>query len=207
LVKIEELLQPGETMIKEGGGGAFTQITYVKSLTSNTQGRLILTNSRLLFVPGNFQNTDATMLVALRLFKSPDSVQIPLSSITNIEKGWGEQLTVHADKKYDFRGMRGAGDWLTAIEQARAGARQAPPVVEQRATRQQPPPPPRQQQAPPRAAGAGFCPSCGKPLRPQDKFCPECGANTQARQSTCPQCGGEVEANQKFCNSCGAPLK
>jgi hypothetical protein len=75
LVKIEELLQPGEAMIKEGGGGAFTQITYVKSLTSNTQGRLILTNSRLLFVPGNFQNTDATMLVALRLFKNPDSIQ------------------------------------------------------------------------------------------------------------------------------------
>lgn len=201
MVKVEELLEQGETLIKEGGGGAFSQITWVKSLTSNIQGRLVLTNRRLFFVPGNFQNTDATMLVALRLFKSPDSASIPLSSITKIEKGWGEQLNIYTDKKYDFRGMRGAGDWQKAIEQARASspAQSAEMAPQRAAPRAAPAPPPQA------AAGSGFCNNCGRALRPQDKFCPGCGAKAGGA-ATCPKCGGEVEADQKFCNSCGAKL-
>jgi RNA polymerase subunit RPABC4/transcription elongation factor Spt4 len=204
LVKVEELLEQGETLIKEGGGGAFTQITWVKSLTSNVQGRLVLTNRRLFFVPGNFQNTDATMLVALRLFKSPDSASIPLGSITKIEKGWGEQLNIYTDKKYDFRGMRGAGDWQKAIEQARASSpAQAAEAAQPRATHRKASPPP-----PPAAAGSGFCNNCGRALRPQDKFCPGCGTKApDSGPATCPSCGGEIEADQKFCNSCGAKLK
>jgi RNA polymerase subunit RPABC4/transcription elongation factor Spt4 len=206
LVKLEELLEPGETLIKEGGGGAFTQVTWVKSLANNIQGRLVLTDRRLFFVPGNFQNTDATMLVALRLFRSPDSVSIPLGSITKVEKGWGEQLGIYTDKKYDFRGMRGAGDWQKAIEQARATPQPQAPRVQaapqQAAPRKATPPPP------PAAAGSSFCNNCGRALRPQDKFCPGCGTKApDSGPATCPSCGGEVEADQKFCNSCGAKLK
>ncbi len=205
MVKVEELLEPGETLIKEGGGGAFTQVTWVKGLTSNVQGRLVLTNRRLFFHPGNFQNTDSTVLVALRLFKSPDSANIPLPSITKVEKGWGEQLNIYTDKKYDFRGMRGAGDWQKAIEQARASApsQQAPAMApapqHQAAPRTAPPPP--------AAPGTGFCHNCGRALRQQDKFCPGCGVKAPSGASMCPSCGGEVEPDQKFCNSCGAQLK
>lgn len=193
MVKIQELLEPNERLIKESSSGPFSQVTYMKSLVSNTQGRLYLTSDRILFLPGNFQNTDATILVVGRLFKSPDSVHIPLSSITGVEKGWGEKITIHADKKYDFMGMSGAGEWVTAIERARSTPHTAyaPPVS----------------QPTPRPAGSKFCSNCGKPLKPQDKFCPECGTAQQAQPSVCPRCSNEVAPDQKFCNNCGTPLR
>lgn len=123
MVKIEELLESGETLIMESGRGPLSQVTYVKSPFTHPQGRLFLTNKRLIFIPGNFQYEDATILVARRLLRSPETVQISLDSITRVEKGWGEHINIYADKKYDFRGMKRAGEWVTAIENARAFAR------------------------------------------------------------------------------------
>jgi RNA polymerase subunit RPABC4/transcription elongation factor Spt4 len=198
LVKINEVLEPGEQLIMESSGGPFTQVTYVKSLVSNVQGRLFLTSNRLIFLPGNFQNTDSTILVLGKLIKSPDSVHIPLSSITKVEKGWGEQIAIYADKKHDFRGMRGAGDWATAIEKARASPAPRQPEAAPRAYS----PPPQASQG----GGQKFCNNCGKPLRPQDKFCPNCGSSGSGGANACPSCGGTIEPGQKFCNSCGAKL-
>jgi len=199
LVKINEVLEPGEQLIMESSSGAFTQVTYVKSLMNNVQGRLFLTSNRLLFLPGNFQYTDSTILVLGKLIRSPESVHIPLSSITKVEKNWGEQIAVYAGQKYDFRGMRGAGDWAAAIEKARASP--APRMAEPAPRAYTPPPPPR-------GGGSGqrFCPGCGNALRPQDKFCPNCGAGGSSGASNCPSCGNAVEPGQKFCNSCGAKL-
>lgn len=199
MVKINEVLEPNEELIMESSSGPFTQVTYVKSMISNVQGRLFLTSKRLIFLPGNFQNTDATILVLGKLLGSPESVHIPLSSITKVEKNWGEQIAVYTEKKYDFRGMRGAGDWVAAIEKARASP--ASRHVEAAPQAYSSPPPPS-----PRAAGGKFCPSCGNTLRPQDKFCPNCGAGGQGQPSACPKCGTAVEPDQKFCNGCGTKL-
>lgn len=199
LVKIQEVLEPNEELIMESSSGPFTQVTYVKSLVSNVQGRLFLTSKRLIFLPGNFQNTDSTILVLGKLLKSPESVHITLSSITKIEKGWGEQIAVYSDKKHDFRGMRGAGDWATAIEKARTSPASIHVEAAPRAHSSPPPPSPK-------GAGSKFCPGCGNALRPQDKFCPNCGAGGQPQPSTCPKCGTAVEPDQKFCNECGTKL-
>ncbi len=196
MVKTNDVLEPGEQVIKESSSGPFTQVTYVKSLMSNVQGKLVLTNQRIIFLPGNFQNTDSTILVLGRMIKSPDTVHIHLPEISKVEKGWGEQITIYEGaKKHDFRGMRNAGEWASAIEQARASPASAPPVQQ----RAQAPPAPR-------AVGGKFCNNCGNQLRPQDKFCPNCGASGAGGPASCPSCGNAVEPGQKFCNSCGAKL-
>lgn len=197
MVKTNDVLEAGEQVIMESSSGPFTQVTYVKSLVSNVQGKLVLTSNRIIFLPGNFQNTDSTILVLGKLLGSPESVKIPLSSITKVEKGWGEQIAIYTDKKHDFRGMRGAGDWAAAIEKARA----SPAPRQAEAPRAYTPPP----QAP-RSGGQKFCNNCGNALRPQDKFCPNCGAVGGSGASNCPKCNTTVEPGQKFCNECGTKL-
>jgi len=163
LVKFEELLEAGEVLIKESGKAPYNQVTYVVSSFTHPQGRLFLTNKRLIFVPGNFQYEDSTILVLKRLLKSPETVQVYLNSITKVEKGWGEHINVYADKKYDFRGMKRAGEWITAIEETRASAYSysSPSPVELR---------------PAKPVGGSFCPNCGQPVGLADRYCQNCGA-------------------------------
>ena len=84
MVKIEELLEPGETILK-------------KEVASHqwNGGLLCLTNRHLLFSPG----------VGLVL-KRRISVKIPLPSIRQVERSGypNPTLTIHADKKYGFGG-------------------------------------------------------------------------------------------------------
>ena len=86
-VKTSDVHESGEQAVKESSSGPFTQVTYVKSLVNNVQCNFVLTNRRLLFLPGNFQNTDSTILVMGKLLGHPDSILLPLSSTSKVEKG------------------------------------------------------------------------------------------------------------------------
>lgn len=63
-------------------------------------------------------------------------------------------------------------------------------------------------------AGAGVCPSCGKPLESGFGFCAWCGMPVQepsgapgVGESTCQACGARVLPDDAFCMSCGTRLE
>lgn len=185
-------LEPDETVIKETG--RWTSVVYVKGAIMNPEGALILTNKRLVFTPGKWQSTDATILVLGRLISKPETVQIPLNTITKVEKGFGEQISIYSDKKYDFRGMSGTGDWVTAIEQAKAKTTVAPTYTA--------PIPPQ-----PSPVSSALCPKCHQPISPQNRFCPNCGAAIDVNPGVCPKCGAPIDPSKRFCGNCGAQLR
>jgi hypothetical protein len=48
------------------------------------------------------------------------------------------------------------------------------------------------------------CPSCGRPVGPDDRFCGRCGA---ALSLICPRCGRAHEPELTYCTGCGASLR
>ena len=117
MVKIEELLVPGETVIKKQGG-----VTLGRGMGST--GDLFLTNTRLLFVPSKLWAVvlpDPKTLVGRR-----DVIQIPLQKIKVAKKSFGA-LKVQADKEYTFMvSVWKTGGWVDAVEQAMRTAIQPP---------------------------------------------------------------------------------
>lgn len=137
-------------------------VTWAKGTFSNVNGKLILTNQRLVFNAGRFQDP----LSALRQSHN-DKAVIPLNTISSIEKGFLATITVMAGgQKYVFKGMRDAGGWVNQINTARmsTGAVSSAPQ-----TYNAPPPPPP-------TAGNKFCPGCGTAVIPGNNFCGNCGA-------------------------------
>lgn len=136
-------------------------VTWAKGTFSNVNGKLILTNKRLVFNGGRFQDPMAALRQAHK-----DKAEIPLNTITSIEKGFMATITIMAGgQKYVFKGMRDAGGWVNQINTARltSGAVHSAPQ-----TYSAPPPPP--------AAGNKFCPGCGTAVIPGNNFCGNCGA-------------------------------
>lgn len=109
MVKIEELLVPGETVIKKQGG-----ITLGRGI--GPTGDLLLTNTRLLFIPSRLWALvlpDPKTLVG-----KGDVTQIPLQKIKAASKSFGA-LKVQADKDYSFMvSVWHTGGWVDAVEQA-----------------------------------------------------------------------------------------
>jgi hypothetical protein len=136
-------------------------VTWAKGTFSNVNGKLILTNKRLVFNAGRFQDP----MSALRQ-SHKDKAEIPLNMISSIEKGFLATITIMAGgQKYVFKGMRDAGGWVNQINTARltSGAVHSAPQ-----TYNAPPPP--------QAAGNKFCPGCGTAVIPGNSFCGNCGA-------------------------------
>lgn len=138
-------------------------VTWAKGTFSNVNGKLVLTNRRLVFNAGRFQDIISSVRNAHK-----DKAEIPLNTISSVEKGFMATITIMAGgQKYVFKGMRDAGGWVNQINTARfsTGAVQAAP-----STYTAPPPPP------PPSAGNKFCPSCGTAVIPGNNFCGNCGA-------------------------------
>lgn len=104
-----EWMLPGEVVIKDSGR---LPVTYDKAL-AKIDGKLYLTNMRLVFQPNRFQELLPRLMGLHKLI-----VQIPLNTITSVERTLG-RLTVYADGKHDFMILKNAGDWLTAINKSR----------------------------------------------------------------------------------------
>ncbi|MDH5375731.1 MAG: GRAM domain-containing protein [Candidatus Bathyarchaeota archaeon] len=93
MITIEELLTPGERVIKKHTA------TLEKGAACMLVGYLYLTNTRLLFIPKKrwalALSTAAPSLIGLRI------VQVPLQSIKTVKKSWG-RLKAQADKEYTY---------------------------------------------------------------------------------------------------------
>ena len=117
-------LAPGEVVLKDTG---HFPITYIQSLFSSINGKLYLTNHRLVFKASKLQGVGGVYVpVAGGIFipnpadakKSQEYFSIPLAEITGVESGWAS-LTVHASgQKYKFGGMLGTKKWAEAVSEA-----------------------------------------------------------------------------------------
>jgi hypothetical protein len=153
-------LPPGEQVLKDTG---MFPVTWTKSTFSNVNGKLILTNKRLIFTAGRFQSVVGAVVGAHK-----DRVEIALNTITSVDKGFMAVINIMASgQKYTFKGMRDAGGWISQINTARMTSGAAQGYAPQ--ARSAPAPPPV-------AAGNKFCPSCGAAVVPGNSFCGQCGS-------------------------------
>ena len=157
-------LPPGEQVIKDTG---MFPVTWTKGTFSNVNGKLILTNKRLIFTAGRFQDIISAVRSAHK-----DKAEIPLNTITGVDKGFMATINITAGgQKYTFKGMRGAGDWVQAINTYR--------MMPGPASYSAPPPQSFTPPPPPQAAGNKFCSNCGSPVAAGNAFCGKCGARVQ----------------------------
>ena len=136
-----------------------------KGTFSNVNGKLILTNRRLIFTAGRFQDIISAVRSAHK-----DRAEIPLNTITGIDKGFMAVIDIMAGgQKYTFKGMRDAGGWVQAINNAKmmSGTVSFCAAPPQQNYAPSPPPP---------AYGSKFCSNCGAPVAPGNAFCGKCGA-------------------------------
>ncbi len=151
-------LRPGEALIMDSGR---LPIAWSKSRFSIVNGKLILTNQRLVFAAGRFQNPVEGLKGAQK-----ERVELGLGEISGVEKGMLATVKVSAGREYTFKGMGNAKRWVEQIGMAVRGA--------QAAQTSTPPPPPVAQPA--QVAGKSqFCTECGSPLVAGNKFCGSCG--------------------------------
>ena len=100
-------LMPDEAVLKDSGG---FPVAYTKNIMRTINGRLPLTNMRLVFAGGYFQDILESLLTSYK-----ERVEIPLNSIAEVNKGFGAKITiVSSTGKYTFGGMLGAKDWVSA---------------------------------------------------------------------------------------------
>jgi hypothetical protein len=114
-------VQPGEVVLMDTG---HFPISYVKNMMTSTNGKLYLTNQRLVFKAGKLQGIGGVATGGLFIpnpkdaGKSKEHFAILLSQITSVESGWAN-ITVQADQKYKFGGMTKTREWAEAINRAR----------------------------------------------------------------------------------------
>lgn len=103
--------------------GAFP-ITYVKNMMSSINGKLHLTNQRLVFKAGALQGVGGVSSGGLFIPNPKDAGKakeffgIPLSEITSVESGWASVTIEASGNKYKFGGMRKTKEWQEAIRNA-----------------------------------------------------------------------------------------
>ena len=93
--------------------------------SSSTNGKLTLTNQRLIFKASALQGVGGTALPGGIFIPNPKDVEkckefftINLSEITNVENGWAS-LTIQAGgQKYKFGGMRDTKKWAETVNNA-----------------------------------------------------------------------------------------
>ena len=158
-------LPPGEQVIKDTG---MFPVTWTKGTFSNINGKLILTNRRLIFTAGRFQDVISAVRSAHK-----ERAEIPLNTIMSVDKGFMATINIMAGgQKYTFKGMRGAGDWVQAINNAKMMSGTVSFGTSPQQQSYTPPPPPQ-------ATGNKFCSNCGAPVAAGNAFCGKCGARVQ----------------------------
>ena len=118
MVKIEELLETEEKVIKKQGG-----VMAGRGIAPT--GDLFLTNLRLIFL-----HKKRWALVPFTGTLTGEDIQIPLQNIKSIKKSWGA-LKVLADKEYTFLvSALKTGGWIESIKQTMR-TKVKPPTITQ----------------------------------------------------------------------------
>ena len=103
-------LVAGEVVLMDTG---LFPITYVKNMMTSINGKLYLTNKRLVFKAGKLQG-DAGMFGGDAAAKSKQYLSFTLAEITSVEAGM-VTLVIQTSEKYKFGGMRKTKEWSAAI--------------------------------------------------------------------------------------------
>jgi hypothetical protein len=103
-------LASGEAVLMDSGR---FPVSYVKNVMSSINGKLYLTNQRLVFKAGKLQG-DSGIFGGDAASKSKQYFSIPLSEVVAVEPGM-VTLIVQAGEKYKFGGMRQTKEWSAAI--------------------------------------------------------------------------------------------
>ena len=151
-------------MIKDSGR---LPVAWTKSAFSTVNGKLILTNQRLVFAAGRFQNPIEGLRGAHK-----ERVELSLGDIVSVDKGMLATVKVVAGQEYTFKGMGNAKKWVDLISGAIRDVQTAPAHTPPQPAYQ---PPHSTPQPAPAAQRSRFCTECGSPLDAVDKFCGNCG--------------------------------
>ncbi len=114
-------LLPGEVVLMDTG---LFPISYIKNLMTSINGKLYLTNQRLVFKAGALQGVGGVSSGGLFIPNPKDAGKaktffgIPLNEISGVESGWSH-VTVQAGEKYKFGGMTKTKEWAAALNRAR----------------------------------------------------------------------------------------
>jgi uncharacterized paraquat-inducible protein A len=164
MVKIEELMTPGEVVIKKQEG-----VTMMTGEMGMPTGDLFLTNTRLMHIPGSLWALvlpDPKTLLRTRGF-----IQILLQDIKTVDKSIG-YLKVKADKEYNFAvSLWQVNDWVDQIQKAKS-ATISPRTQSQRHQSSAGPVP---QMPATQSEKKRYCFNCGSPVRQEAQFCESCG--------------------------------
>ncbi len=114
-------LDAGEVVLIDTGT---FPITYAKNIMSSINGKLYLTNQRLIFKAVALQGVGGVSVGGVFIpnpkdaNKSKEYFGIPLTEITAVEGGWANITVQAAGQKYKFGGMRKTKEWQEAIHKA-----------------------------------------------------------------------------------------
>jgi len=114
-------LMPGEVVVMDTG---FFPITYVKNMMSSTNGKLYLTNQRIVFKAGKLQGVGGTASGGLFIpnpkdaNKSKEHFDIPVNQVTSVTSGWATIIVQTSGQSFKFGGMRKTKEWEEAINRA-----------------------------------------------------------------------------------------
>ena len=117
-------LSPGEVVLMDTG--AFP-VSYVKNMMTSINGKLHLTNLRLVFKASVLQGVGGVAAGGLFIPNPADANKakqyfaIPLKQITSVESGWANVTVEAGGQKYKFGGMRKTEEWADSIKRAMAG--------------------------------------------------------------------------------------
>lgn len=102
-------LAPGEMVLMDTG---HFPISYIKNVVTSINGKLYLTNMRLIFKAVALQAVSSDSNRARTYFT------IDLNRITSVKNGWAT-LDIQAGESYKFGGMRKVSEWANLINQTK----------------------------------------------------------------------------------------
>ena len=167
MVEIEELMAPGEQVLKKQAG-----VTLMTGDVGMPTGDLFLTNTRLMLIPSSLWALvlpDPKTLLRTRGF-----IQISLQDVKSVEKSFA-YLKVKANKEYNFAvSLWHVNNWVNAMQKAMSTPvlPTSHPQTQQSVTEQI-------QQQTSQPGKRRFCYKCGSPVQPEAQFCESCGTKLQ----------------------------
>ncbi|RLF13555.1 MAG: hypothetical protein DRJ66_07630 [Thermoprotei archaeon] len=191
MVKIEELLEPDERIIKKQGSvtrgrGAFGPI-----------GTLYLTNKRVIFLPSKLMTAafSADIISTIKTLANKGLQVIPLDEIENVKSSFGAVVITAGGKTYTYTvSVWKTKGWVNAINQA---------IAEMSAISE-----PEIPVSIPKTKARARKRTSRRSRRKKSSTTQRAQTRSSTREMRyCPNCGAEIEPSYKFCPSCGHPLR